>query len=916
MSFISGVWEKRAHPSSAPKWLVDLFGGRETASGVQVDEEKALTYTAVFACVRILAEGVASLPLPVYRRLTPRGKARATDHHLYRLLHDAPNPEMTSLTWRETSEAHVALWGNAYCEIEYDNGERPKHLWPITPKRVKATRPDPKGPLVYEVRLPKGGVTKLPARQMFHIPGLSLNGSTGLSVIGLAREAVGLGLATEEFGARFFSGNAIPGAVLEHPGALSDNAHDRLKESWEDKHRGLEQSHRLDILEEGMKFTQIGVPPEDAQFLETRKFQVNEIARLFHIPPHMIGDLERATFSNIEQQSLEFVIYTLRPWLVRWEQALKQQLFTEQERESLFPEFLIDGLLRGDTESRFRAYAIGRTWGWMSADDIRELENMNPLPNGRGSTYLVPLNMQPAPAVNSEGRSERRSAAVRRQLGESFRRVFADAAARIVRREEADIMRLAKRLNDPDALRDAVKGFYAEHEDFVRDQMHPPLASFADSIAVDAGEDLGEGRALPPEIETFIAAYALSFGTRWVTRSESQVLAVVGTALADGEDVVDALQLRFDQWAERRPAKVALEETVRSANAVTQEVWKQGGLERTEWQATGKSCPYCESLNGKTMSIGAPFLNADTAFEPDGADRPLTPSTNIGHPPAHAGCLPGGARVSAQGIAATTKRRFDGDLLVISVANGQQLSCTPNHPILTLEGWKAAELLNMGDDVVCHLAREWLPPPVNGDEQHVPSTIQEITDAFRRRPSVAAIPMPTAAEDFHGDGMEGEVAVVWADRLLLDCGHSSFSQKPMQVPFEAGYEQAALLLCDRCQALFRERLLSPRRSLVGSSGLRHALGGGHPARPHSPSRAPTANRDTSLQQPPANGRAIHADLARQGIFRLPSQIAPSKITDLQRHPFSGHVYNLQTESGFYVAESIITHNCDCGLAPA
>ena len=638
MSIISGVWEKRAHPSSAPKWLTDMLGGRETASGVHVDEEKALTYTAVFACARILAEGVASLPWPVYRRLKPRGKTRAPEHRLYKLLHDAPNPETTSFQWREAMMMNAVLWGNAYSEIEYDNAERPLHLWPIAAKRVKVTRPDSKGPLVYEVRLPKGGVTKLPARQMFHLPGTSLNGITGLKSVELAREAIGLGLATEEYGARFFSGNAVPGAVLEHPGELSPDAHNRLKESWEDKHRGLEQAHRLDILEEGMKFNQIGISPEDAQALDTRKFQVSDVARHFHVQPHMIGDLEHATFDNIEQQSLEHVIYTLRPWLVRWEQAAKQQLFTEEERETLFAEFVIEGLLRGDMETQAKYFATLRMWGILSADDILEKLNMNPLPGGKGDNYLIPLNMQSAVGFSREGRRERRSAAVRRQLGASFRRVFEDAAARIVRREEADIMRLAKRLNDPDALRDAVRGFYAEHEEFVRDQMHPALSSFADSIAVDAGEDIDAERALSPEIETFVAAYALSFGTRWVMRSESQVLAVIGTAVAAGEDVVGAMQTRFDEWAVRRPGKVALEETVRSANAVTQEVYRQGGYTRTEWQASGKSCPYCESLNGKTMSIGAPFLNADTAFNPDGADRPLTPSTNIGHPPAHAGC--------------------------------------------------------------------------------------------------------------------------------------------------------------------------------------------------------------------------------------------------------------------------------------
>lgn len=215
----------------------------------------------------------------------------------------------------------------------------------------------------------------------------------------LAREAIGMALATEEYGARFFGNGAKPGGVLEHPGKLSKEAQDRLRTSWNEMHQGLSKQHRIAILEEGMSYKQIGIPPEDAQFLETRKFQLNEIARIFRIPPHLVGDLERATFSNVEQQSIDFVVHTIRPWLVRWEQAIKLKLFTPTERRRFFAEFVADGLLRGDIKSRYEAYAIGRQNGWLSADDIRELENMNPLPDDTGKVYLVPLNMVPADKV-------------------------------------------------------------------------------------------------------------------------------------------------------------------------------------------------------------------------------------------------------------------------------------------------------------------------------------------------------------------------------------------------------------------------------------------------------------------------------------------------------------------------------------
>jgi HK97 family phage portal protein len=255
---------------------------------------------------------------------------------------------------------------------------------------IRVTREE--GKVVYRYTLAREGINlTLAPWQVLHIPGLGFDGLLGYSPIAMAREAVGLAMATEEFGARFYNQNAQPGIVLKHPNRLSNEARDNLRKSWEDSHRGLDKAHKAAILEEGMSLEKIGIPPDDAQFLETRKFQRSEIASFFHIPPHMIGDLDKATFSNIEQQSLEFVVYTMRPWLVRWEQAINQKLILQ---ENYFSEFLVDGLLRGDIAARYSAYAVGRQWGWLSANDVRELENMNPIDGG--DTYLTPLNMLPA----------------------------------------------------------------------------------------------------------------------------------------------------------------------------------------------------------------------------------------------------------------------------------------------------------------------------------------------------------------------------------------------------------------------------------------------------------------------------------------------------------------------------------------
>lgn len=383
------------------RWLVDALGGQPTHAGVRVNETTAMQSAAVYACVRILAETIASLPFPVYERISTRGKARAPDHPLYSVLHDAANDEMTSFTLRETLMGHLSTWGNAYAEIERDNAGRIRALWPLRPDKTKPERNAVTKKLQYRTLLPDGTQAILPFDRVLHIPGLGYDGLVGYSPIAIARQAIGLSLATEEFGSRFFGEGAHPGGIIEYPGTLSDTAYERYKKDVQEKYGGLGKSHRLMVLEQGLKYTQVGIPPEDAQFLETRKFQLNEIARIFRVPPHMIGDLERATFSNVEQQSIDFVVHTIRPWLVRWEQSIKLKLFSVAEQRRFFAEFVVDGLLRGDIKSRYEAYAVGRQNGWLSANDIREMENLNAIDGG--DIYLVNGNMIPADQAGQGG---------------------------------------------------------------------------------------------------------------------------------------------------------------------------------------------------------------------------------------------------------------------------------------------------------------------------------------------------------------------------------------------------------------------------------------------------------------------------------------------------------------------------------
>lgn len=370
-----------------------LFG--RTTSGKPVNERTAMQTTAVYACVRILAEAVASLPLHVYEYQDDGGKKLVHDHPLYYLLHDEPNPEMTSFVFRETLMSHLLIWGNAYAQIIRDGAGRVIGLYPFLPDKMDVQRDD-RGNIYYvysrnsdeNPMFKEYGDIRLKAEDVLHIPGLGFDGLIGYSPIAMAKNAVGMTLACEEYGASFFANGANPGGVLEHPGVLKDPS--KVRESWNSVYRGVNNAHKIAVLEEGMKYQQIGIPPEEAQFLETRKFQINEIARLYRIPPHMVGDLDKSSFSNIEQQSLEFVKYTLDPWVIRWEQSLQRSLLLPGEKGKYFIKLNVDGLLRGDYQSRMNGYAVGRQNGWFSANDIREMENMNPIPDEQGGNlYLI-----------------------------------------------------------------------------------------------------------------------------------------------------------------------------------------------------------------------------------------------------------------------------------------------------------------------------------------------------------------------------------------------------------------------------------------------------------------------------------------------------------------------------------------------
>jgi HK97 family phage portal protein len=396
---IFGALEKR-NSGLADSWYYpggSFFGGSSggtaTKSGTSVSEFNAMRLAVVWACIKILSEDSASLPLHLYRRRKGGGQDKATDDYRYALLHSQPNPEMTAMSYRETMMAHLVSWGNCYSEIERTGGRinRIKYLWPMIPNRTTPKRSD-KWKIVYEYVVPKTGEKiTLPKEKVLHVPGLGFNGLMGYSAIQAHRETVGLGMAYQEFDENFFGNGMHPGVVVKHPSKLSEIGSNNLRHSLTDKYAGLGQMHKLMVLEEGMEMQQLTIPLKDAQFLELKKYNNVDIGtRIYRLPPQMYGEYDKAsTYASAEQFAIDYVTKTLRSWLVRLEQAYNMALLDPSERDTHYWEHNVEGLLRGDIASRYAAYAIGKINGWLNGDEIREKENMNPIPDEQGQVYMA-----------------------------------------------------------------------------------------------------------------------------------------------------------------------------------------------------------------------------------------------------------------------------------------------------------------------------------------------------------------------------------------------------------------------------------------------------------------------------------------------------------------------------------------------
>ena len=371
-----------------------LWTGSSTKSGSIVTEKTSLNTTTVLACVKLLSSSIASLPCILYKKENGK-KTPAINHPLFKVLHDQANAEMTAYTFFETSGVHQELWGNQYAQILRNNGGDVIGLQPLRPEQTQVTRNEKKE-LVYITFDINNQRIALPAGDVLHIPGWGFDGLVGKSPIGLMREAVGLAVAAEETGARFFENGAITTGFLKHPGALSKEAQERLKESFKEKYGGQNNAHKIAVLEEGLDYTPISIPFKDTQFIETRGMQREEICTAFNVPPTLVGITEKQTSwgTGVEQLQIGFLTFTIRPKLVRLEQAMEKQLLTDQERRQGYEiKFNANAFLRGDMKTRFESYQLARLNGWLSVNEIREMEDLNPIDTG--DIYLRPLNTVP-----------------------------------------------------------------------------------------------------------------------------------------------------------------------------------------------------------------------------------------------------------------------------------------------------------------------------------------------------------------------------------------------------------------------------------------------------------------------------------------------------------------------------------------
>jgi HK97 family phage portal protein len=626
----------------------NAVGGGPTKAGVPVNEETALKYLAVFSCVSLIAGDLASLPLILYQTGKDGSKKRATSEPLYDILHNQPNKNTDSLHWRETGESHLLTWGNFYNEIKRNaRTDEVTEIIQLPKPGIVQVKQNRKG-FYYEWRDPKtNNIQKRSRRNIFHIAGFGSNGIMGMSIIGIAREAISLGIAARDYGSLFFGQGTHPAGVFETDKSLGDNKQGFIKD-LQKQYGGLGKSHKAMVLEMGMKYKPITIPMDDAQFLDTRKHQDLDICGMYKVPPHKIAiHGANSNNNNLEQENGSYVSQCLRPWLVRWEQAMNMQLLTpEQRQRGLFTEILAEGLLRGDQAARAEYYKSMWSQGAMSANDINKIENRNPVPGG--DQYFVPLNFIPSdqaadfltqsnePAQKPESKTFRSlsgSILLRDRISKQYYPLFQRAAQDIVNKEalavKGQVGKNRKNRENRD-MQTWLDDFYRKMPDVIKSKIGPVIRSFSEAIQAVSAEEMGIDVGISDDLERFINDYTERYAQRHTESSLGQLTALL-------EQDLDDLEERVSEWVDKRADKIATNETVRASNAIYQAVAFGIGLS-TIWRIRGKTCPYCTSLRGKRIASGGSYVQDGDELNPEGGTGPMKIRGLKMHPPLHQAC--------------------------------------------------------------------------------------------------------------------------------------------------------------------------------------------------------------------------------------------------------------------------------------
>ena len=688
--------------------LIRAFGEIETSSGIIISPEAGLSHPDVFACVKVITEYIAMLAIQIYQRIPDHngdmlGKKPDPTHPVWPLLFELPNPEMTAVEVIEAMVGHVLLRGNAYAHVVRNNAGQVIELWPLRPDRVWVYRKlgemaesRPGGDLEYIYTPYAGTPVFLGADEVWHVKGLSPDGLLGYAPIQLQAEAMGGAIASEKYAGRFFANDARPGGVLTHPGSLSDKAWNRLQESWSTGHQGFTNAHKLAILEEGMGWQQVGLSPDDAQFLQTRQFNTEQISRIFRVSGRLLNDERHPSRLSAEDATAEDVRNMVMPWTRRFELSIKRDILNLKADKNHFARFMVDELMRASLAVRTTYYASGRQNGWLSANDVLRHEGQNTI-GPQGDLYMVPINMEPAsdigkepaepdatdpkappttakgpasldPSKGSDNNSDAQvaetrkaelrtsSVAQRKRLRAAYAPLFADAVTRILKREAKDVMAAArkafKQRSSGADFNTWLENFYNgpdEHRAFIREAMSGPVSSYVRAISGAAAEEIGSD---VPDLTKFAASYTDAYAARHAAFSRADITAALaksGSARSkrddgteDDGDTTDeerlaALDALFITMAANRPTEVGAYESVRGDGAVTRQTYDAGGVTTLSW--VGGDCAFCSQFAGRSITIQSNFVEpGQSVHSGDASVTDLNVSGSIGHPPLHRGC--------------------------------------------------------------------------------------------------------------------------------------------------------------------------------------------------------------------------------------------------------------------------------------